>query len=178
MRVITAKEASKSRQYKRLKNWYGGCRTFWAYDDTTRELLAFDSKKERDAFVKKMNRDASGEMVYVTRYEEYPIYEPAEGGYYYTGREAVEWNEEPVTLAEALAEVDKYIEDSGFDWHDERGGESYERLPDELVVNNYKCFGSACIARVDSRYIGEGRQICIESEENFKENECGWHPYE
>lgn len=178
MRAITAKEASKSRQYKRLKNWCGGCRTYWAYDEVTRELLAYDSKTERDAVVKKMNRDASGDMVYVTRYDEYPIYEPAEGGYYYTGREATEWTDEPVTLAEALAEVDKYIGDSGFDCVDERSGESYERREDKLVVCHYKYFGSACIARVSGKYIGEGRQIYIESEENFKEHECGWHPYE
>ena len=30
-------------------------------------------------------------MVYLTHYAEYPIYEPAEGGYYYAGREAYEY---------------------------------------------------------------------------------------
>ena len=30
-------------------------------------------------------------MYYLTYYEEYPIYEPAEGGYYYSGCNAVEW---------------------------------------------------------------------------------------
>lgn len=30
-------------------------------------------------------------MVYLTHYCEYPIYEPAEGGYYYAGREAYEY---------------------------------------------------------------------------------------
>ena len=29
-------------------------------------------------------------MVYLTHYTEYPIYEPAEGGYYYAGNEAFE----------------------------------------------------------------------------------------
>lgn len=29
-------------------------------------------------------------MVYLSYYEEYPIYEPAEGGYYYSGAELVE----------------------------------------------------------------------------------------
>ena len=28
---------------------------------------------------------------YLTYYEAYPIYEPAEGGYYYEGRNAVKW---------------------------------------------------------------------------------------
>lgn len=27
-------------------------------------------------------------MVYLTHYSEYPIYEPAEGGYYYAGQQA------------------------------------------------------------------------------------------
>ena len=30
-------------------------------------------------------------MVYLTHYKEYPIYEPAEGGYYYAGNEANEY---------------------------------------------------------------------------------------
>ena len=30
-------------------------------------------------------------MYYLTYYEEYPIYEPAEGGYYYSGCNAVKW---------------------------------------------------------------------------------------
>ena len=30
-------------------------------------------------------------MVYLTHYTEYPIYEPAEGGYYYAGNEANEY---------------------------------------------------------------------------------------
>ena len=31
-------------------------------------------------------------MVYLTLYEEYPIYEPAEGGYYYAGRYPIEFH--------------------------------------------------------------------------------------
>ena len=30
-------------------------------------------------------------MIYLTHYQEYPIYEPAEGGYYYAGQEAYEY---------------------------------------------------------------------------------------
>lgn len=30
-------------------------------------------------------------MVYLTYYEEYPIYEPAEGGYYYSGNQVVSY---------------------------------------------------------------------------------------
>lgn len=29
-------------------------------------------------------------MRYITHYEEYPIYEPAEGGYYYSGNKVVD----------------------------------------------------------------------------------------
>mgnify|MGYP003295293821 CR=1 FL=1 len=41
---------------------------------------------------------------YLTYYEEYPIYEPAEGGYYYAGCSAEEW-----AYDEDLSEVLKYI---------------------------------------------------------------------
>lgn len=36
---------------------------------------------------KKHNNYHSRSYYYVTLYEEYPIYEPAEGGYYYAGRD-------------------------------------------------------------------------------------------
>lgn len=38
---------------------------------------------------KKHNRYHSRTYYYISLYEEYPIYEPAEGGYYYAGRELV-----------------------------------------------------------------------------------------
>ena len=43
-------------------------------------------------------------MYYLTYYEAYPIYEPAEGGYYYEGRNCIEW-----ANSESLTEVVDYI---------------------------------------------------------------------
>lgn len=55
-------------------------------------------------------------FVYLTHYKEYPIYEPAEGGYYYAGREANEAYE-CGSVAEAIQqmkEIASNLEDEGF----------------------------------------------------------------
>lgn len=55
-------------------------------------------------------------MIYLTHYEEYPIYEPAEGGYYYAGREAAT-SYECTTEEEAiqqLAEMKQELEEDGW----------------------------------------------------------------
>ena len=54
-------------------------------------------------------------MVYLTHYCEYPIYEPAEGGYYYAGREA-DASYECETMEEAMEQYelcDKKIRERG-----------------------------------------------------------------
>lgn len=55
-------------------------------------------------------------MVYLTHYAEYPIYEPAEGGYYYAGNEAYEYyrlNSEKQAKRK-LAKMSKELEEEGF----------------------------------------------------------------
>jgi hypothetical protein len=78
-------------------------------------------------------------MVYLTHYCEYPIYEPAEGGYYYAGRYACEhyrfltkWGAKR-QLRKMQAELEEY------DW---------------TVCEDY--------AFLPSKYVGEGEQWCIE----------------
>lgn len=78
-------------------------------------------------------------MVYLTHYQEYPIYEPAEGGYYYAGNEAYEhyrfltkWG-----AKRHLAKMRKELEEEGF------------------IVNEYR----ACLP---SKYVGEGESWVIE----------------
>ena len=78
-------------------------------------------------------------MVYLTHYEEYPIYEPAEGGYYYAGRQAVEYcrlNSEKQAKRK-LAKMRKELEENGFIVDDDR-------------------------AYLYSKYIGEGESWRIE----------------
>lgn len=54
---------------------------------------------------------------YLTHYEEYPIYEPAEGGYYYAGKQYTEYIE-CSTEADAIHELQyvlkEDLEDLGF----------------------------------------------------------------
>ena len=77
--------------------------------------------------------------VYLTHYIEYPIYEPAEGGYYYAGLEANETHE-CSTYDEAkskLAEMTAELEEEGF------------------IVNEHNAY-------LSGKYIGEGEKWVIE----------------
>lgn len=92
-------------------------------------------------------------MVYLTHYTEYPIYEPAEGGYYYAGREAgYFYRLNSVKQAKRkLAKLKKELEDEGY-----------------VVYEDY--------AYLPSRYIGEGEELRIEKV--YGSHNSGWHPYE
>ena len=47
---------------------------------------------------------------YLTYYEAYPIYEPAEGGYYYEGRNAIKWWESE-DINELLNSISNFTEE-------------------------------------------------------------------
>lgn len=104
-------------------------------------------------------------MYYLTYYEEYPIYETAEGGYWYSGCNAMEW-----AYDESMDAIINYIPKFA------------KKLDLEIVAEYFfeysEEFGSIVIAIEKSKYIGEDRYICIENDTNFKSRECGWHPYE
>lgn len=92
-------------------------------------------------------------MFYLTHYQEYPIYEPAEGGYYYAGNEACE-SYECDTEEEAiqqLAEMKSDLEAEGF------------------IVDEDSAY-------LPSKYIGEGESWKIERK--YGSRNSGWHPYE
>ena len=92
-------------------------------------------------------------MVYLTHYIEYPIYEPAEGGYYYAGREAGSFYRlNSVKQAQrTLAKLQKELEDEGF-----------------VVCEDH--------AFLPSRYIGEGERWVIEKV--YGSQNSGRRPYE
>lgn len=94
-------------------------------------------------------------MVYLTHYTEYPIYEPAEGGYYYAGREAdTFYRLNSIKQAKRkLAKFQKELEEDGFVVLEDR---AYAYLP--------------------SRYIGEGEQWVVEKV--YGSQNSGWRPYE
>ena len=92
---------------------------------------------------------------YVTHYAEYPIYEPAEGGYYYPGRDAV-WSRGFNSEQEAQDFIDEYVEnDDEEDWVGFKDG--------------YISKG---------RYIGEDQQLLVEPKNSYLSNIKGWEPYQ
>ena len=91
-------------------------------------------------------------MVYLTHYTEYPIYEHAEGGYYYAGNQAVEYyrlNSEKQAKRK-LAKLKKELEKQGFKVYDDR-------------------------AFLYSKYIGDCEEWRIEK--ILGSDECGRRPY-
>ena len=103
--------------------------------------------------MKKINKVIG--RVYLTHYEEYPIYEHAEGGYYYAGRSV--YKSYPCTSEKQarrkLAKMRKELEAEGF-----------------TVVPEHGC------AFRHSRYIGDDGQFYIEHK--LGQHKSGWHPYE
>lgn len=99
-------------------------------------------------------------MVYLTIYEEYPIYEPAEGGYYYAGLAVVK--SERMSKRKAKREFDKLAEE----------------LIKETKDDKYPWIKLGTQGRQlvkDSYHIGEGSYICIENKQG--KHSQGWHPY-
>ncbi len=92
-------------------------------------------------------------MVYLTHYVEYPIYEPAEGGYYYAGRDVCEYYRFLTKWGakRQLRKMQAELEDYGW-----------------TICEDY--------AFLSSKYIGDGEQWRIERE--LGSHESGWHPYE
>ena len=89
---------------------------------------------------------------YLTYYEEYPIFEPAEGGYYYAGQNYdAYWEYDSLEEAkQQLLEMKDNLEEDGFVVYDD-------------------------CAYLYSKYIGNGSKWFIE--ETLGENTKGWHPY-
>ena len=92
-------------------------------------------------------------MVYLTHYSEYPIYEPAEGGYYYAGQEAGRF----------------YRLNS-----EKQAKRILKEMRKELEADGYCVWETGAYKR--SRYIGEGESW--EIEKVYGSNERGWEPYE
>jgi hypothetical protein len=91
-------------------------------------------------------------MVYLTHYVDYPIYEPAEGGYYYSGREVAET--ERLSLRQAKRKLKQITE------------EAMKETPcDWKLMTNHRRYGYLNPGKAlirDSEYIGEGERYVIE----------------
>lgn len=103
-------------------------------------------------------------MVYLTRYEEYPIYEPAEGGYYYSGNQVVEYQKLSKRQArKKMDEIWKQIQEENKNWEDELKRWTYSKTSYGVKI------------RYNSYYIGDGTSYVIER--NLGSEERGWKPY-
>lgn len=116
-------------------------------------------------------------MRYISHYEEYPIYEAAEGGYYYAGNQLVASERKSKRackkdLLEIWEECKKENEEMGF-------REDNEDEWDTIRRNTY-CYPwrfnreRSRISRC-SRYIGEGESYVIERNQGSEEH--GYEPY-
>lgn len=103
---------------------------------------------------------------FVTYYEEYPIYEPAEGGYYYAGRVA-RGAKSFFNLDRAIAYAAERAQEYGLD----TVTNDAQKIKDLLSK-----MPSALVGAHHTGYIGEGEMIIIEK--RLGEKTSGWHPYE
>ena len=116
-------------------------------------------------------------MRYISHYEEYPIYEAAEGGYYYAGNQLVASERKSKRackkdLLEIWEECKKENEEMGF----REDNEDEWRLIVRMTYTYPWRFDRehSRITR-DSRYIGEGESYVIERNQGSEEH--GYEPY-
>ena len=105
-------------------------------------------------------------MYYVSHIVEYPIFEPAEGGYYYAGTQIVECLE-----YESWKEANKQFQKMRKAFL-----RDYEYDKERIIDRQYGGCGKykyPCVI-YNSRLIGEGEQIQLTRQ---KPVEYGWHPY-
>ena len=107
-------------------------------------------------------------MYYVSYIEEYPIYEPAEGGYYYAGEQVLYCHEYSTwrKARQAYNKIRREFEEE-YEWYKER-------------VHRYEpggCdhWGDGPKMRYISKYIGDGAHVQLT---NYRPKDKGWHPYE
>lgn len=105
---------------------------------------------------------------YLTYYEAYPIYEPAEGGYYYEGRNAIKWWESE-DINELLNSISNFTEEF-----------KMEMLPFDFddIKDELKKWGYCVVALTHAKYIGDDEYLVMETEKAFQKYEAHWHPYE
>ena len=115
-------------------------------------------------------------MRYITHYEEYPIYEPAEGGYYYAGNQIVESERKSKRqcrkeFEEIWKQCLKENEENGFiEGHEDE----WRDISSWHYVFPWVRFDANYIFR-DGYHIGEGESYVIERNQGSQEH--GYESY-
>ena len=116
-------------------------------------------------------------MRYISHYEEYPIYEPAEGGFYYAGNQLVESEKLSKRackkeLLRIWEECKKENEEFGFR---EDNKDEWKSIIDKTHIYPW-CFNrERNYISKRSRYIGEGESFVIERKQGSQVH--GYEPY-
>lgn len=106
------------------------------------------------------------DKVYYSQYEEYPIFEPAEGGYYYSGRGVSAYSECDSfedAFEEFVSDIDTYKQD-GYTVN-------YNDTDLEKAKKDFETNGRIRVATYSSNYVGDGIFIQIEKELGESESE-------
>ena len=113
-------------------------------------------------------------MVFVTHYKEYPIYESAEGGYYYAGVRMVESEKMSKRAAKKLfKELWKQAKEDNLEIY---GVEEPKTETNHSCIYPwiYYCYNQPVIKK-ESKYIGEGEYFVIERTQG--KDIKGYEPY-
>ena len=116
-------------------------------------------------------------MRYISHYEEYPIYEPAEGGYYYSGNQLVATERKSKrackkNLLEIWEECKKENEKLGFR---EGNMDEWKQITDRTHEYPWIFNKERNYIHKSSWYIGEGESYLIERYQGSQEH--GYEPY-
>lgn len=137
------------------------------FSEYVNALKAEKAKKEKEAEYKNSRKFKRDELnldkqypYYITLYDAYPIYEPAEGGYYYDGYQA-KWASGYETFKEAVAEISSVAQELN-------NAEGYNFV--KKSAGEYEDYGD--------KYIGTGAVLRIENNKQFRSYEKGYQPYE
>lgn len=111
-------------------------------------------------------------MRYISRYEEYPIYEPAEGGYYYSGNQLVESERLSKRackkeLLRIWEECKKENEEMGFR---EDNFEEWDHITSRTRMTPWVFNEKFNIISRHGYYIGEGESFVIERNQGASES--------
>lgn len=94
---------------------------------------------------------------YVTVYQEYPIYEPAEGGYYYAGADA--------------------MMSKGYNSKEE-AKQGLEQLADEFKSDGYDLYPTYSGYSTREKYIGDNIILRLENAKHYLSGVKGYEPYQ
>lgn len=111
-------------------------------------------------------------MYYVSYITEYPIYEPAEGGYYYAGEIVEECREFPT-----WKKANKYFQKMKawfLDLHDYENELGHVAVNELSGVRKFPGFDIGSSATLYAKYIGEGERVEISCR---KPQDKGYEPY-